>query len=124
MRSGSGRTANAQHDVLAGDRILIDLDVRLDMQVLDGRNLLLEVSELVEVRGEEREGFDIRRDVPVRRVRTVGRMDRTHSLMAQARPKPSLVEVPRPSSSMMMSESEVADCSRISHARHSEADAP
>lgn len=38
----------------------------------------------------------------------------THSLMAHARPNPSYVEVPRPSSSIIISESLVADYSSIS----------
>ena len=56
--------ADAQHDILAGDRLLVELDVRLNMQVLDRRNVVGQVLELVKVRGEEREGLDVGRDVP------------------------------------------------------------
>lgn len=42
--------------------------------------------------------------------------DRSYCDMAQASPKPSYVEVPLPSSSIMISEFSVADCERKEHA--------
>ena len=56
--------ADAQDDILAGDRLLVELDVRLDVQVLDRRDVVGQVLQLVKVRGEEREGLDVGRDVP------------------------------------------------------------
>lgn len=81
------------------------------VQVLDMRQLMVERRKLMEVRRKEAESADLRSDVSEKNLNVTENIltGTTYSEMAQASPKPSYVDVPRPSSSMMTKEFCVAD---------------
>jgi hypothetical protein len=85
-----------------------------DVQILYMRDILGERSELVEMRGKQTKCANLSCDVSVtqgsmNKRKSGSKSKKTYSDMAQANPKPSYVEVPRPSSSMIINESFVAD---------------
>lgn len=97
----------------ARDRIWCFLDLSPDVVVLHLQHLFTQSSKLVKVGGKEAKGLDLCSNVSTGRAlrqRPVCPASRkiAHSEMAHARPNPSYVDVPRPSSSMMMSEFAVA----------------
>ena len=63
----AGQDLVQERDVAAGERVGVGLDVRLDVQVLDVRDLVRERRELVEVGREEDRGARDGREVSVRR---------------------------------------------------------